>query len=103
MLKYYLPHIVFFSVFVAVLIPMLYYYRRKNPNPRFRPGAGEMTMVAVVALCMGAGACYMLGNFFRGDQNLSQYLEEPNEGAGWSQGASGPKKEPEDSRFRKRE
>jgi hypothetical protein len=104
MVKYYLPHIVFFSVFLAALVPVLYYYRRRNPNPRFRPGLGEMTLITVMALCIGGAACYGLGNVFRGDQNLRQFPEAPDEGAGWSSGTSSPKeKEDEDSRYRRRD
>ena len=43
-IKYFLPHIVFFGVYLAALIPVLYYYRRRTPNPRFRPTFGEMAM-----------------------------------------------------------
>ncbi len=100
LLKFYMPHLIFFGVFVAALIPVLYYYRRRNPNPHFRPRAGEITLISVLALTMGGGLCFMLGNFFRGDQNLKQYLHSPNEGAGWSDGASAPE-EPEDSRYQR--
>lgn len=86
--KYFLPHIVFFSVFLAVLIPFLYYYRRRNPNPRFRPSLGEMTMIAVIALVVGATACWFLGNVFRGEQRFDNTV--PDAGAGWSSGTSGP-------------
>lgn len=103
MVKYYLPHIVFFSVFLSALVPVLYYYRRRNPNPRFRPGLGEMTMIAVIALCVGGAACYGLGNVFRGDQNLSQFMGSPDEGAGWSAGQSAIKEKKEDSRYRRKD
>ena len=101
-LKYYMPHLIFFGVFLAALVPVLYYYRRRNPNPHFRPRAGEITLIAVMALVVGGGACFMLGNVFRGDQNFKQYIDAPNEGAGWSQGASGPR-ETEDSRYQRKE
>jgi hypothetical protein len=102
MIKYYIPHIVFFSVYLAALVPVLYYYCRRNPNPRFRPGIGEMTMITVIALIFGGGACFFLGNVFRGEQNLKQFTESPDEGAGWSQGTSGPREEDAgDSRYRR--
>ena len=97
-LKYFLPHIVFFSVFLAVLIPVLFYYRRRNPNPRFRPTVGEMTLVTVIALMIGGTACWFLGNFFRGDQRLDNSV--PDQGAGWSRGTNGPQ-DKDDSPYRK--
>jgi len=100
-LDYYLPHLIFFGVFLAALIPVLYYYQRRNPHPRFRPGAGEMTMIAVFALTVGAGACYMLGNVFRGDPNLKRFQENPDHGAGWSSGRNAPQDDKDDSRSRR--
>ncbi len=90
MIKFYLPHLIFFSVFCLSIAPVLYYYQRRNPNVRCRPGLGEMTMVTIMALFIGAAASYGLGSIFRGDQNLRQYLAKPDEGAGWSSGTTGP-------------
>ena len=97
-LKYYLPHLIFFGVFLAALIPVLYYYQRRNPHPRFRPGAGEMTMIVVFALTIGGGACYFLGNVFRGEQ---KQFQNPDYGAGWSAGVNAPQEDKDDSRSRK--
>ena len=85
--KYYIPHLVFFGVFLAALAPVLYYYQRRNPNPRFRPGVGEMTMIAVFALFVGGLASWFLGNFFRGDQRSPEKFDH---GAGWSSGSTAP-------------
>lgn len=98
-IKYFLPHIIFFSVFIVVLIPTLYYYRRRNPNHHFRPSLGEMTMITVFALMLGGTACWFLGNLFRGDQKLDNTI--PDQGAGWSSGTSGPRDTSEDSHYRK--
>ena len=87
--KYYIPHLVFFGVFIAALVPVLYYYQRRNPSPRFRPGVGEMTMIAVVALFLGGLACFFLGNIFRGDQRSAEKFDH---GAGWSEGDSAQRK-----------
>ena len=87
-LKYYLPHLIFFGVFLAALVPVLYYYQRRNPHPRFRPGVGEMTMISVLALAIGGGASFFLGNVFRGDPTLKQLEENPEHGAGWSTGTN---------------
>lgn len=84
---HYLPHLVFFGVFIFALAPVLYYYQRRNPNPRFRPGLGEMTMISVFTLFVGGLACFFLGNVFRGDQKSP---EKSDHGAGWSSGTSAP-------------
>jgi hypothetical protein len=97
-LKYFLPHIIFFSVYLAALVPVLYYYRRRNPNPRFRPSMGEMTLITIVALMLGGTACWFLGNVFRGDQRFNNSV--PDQGAGWSRGTSGPQDSGGDSRYR---
>lgn len=94
-----LPHIIFFGGYVLVLIPMLYYYRRRNPNPRFRPSMGEMTMITVIAVMIGATASWFLGNVFRGEQRLDNTV--PDQGAGWSSGTSGARESGGDSRYRK--
>jgi hypothetical protein len=78
--KQYLPHIILFGVFLAALIPVLYYYRRRHPNPRFRPGAGEMALLVVLALAVGGPACYFLGNVFRGGVNTKDLTRKPDEG-----------------------
>jgi hypothetical protein len=57
-----------------------------------------MTLIVVIALSIGAPACYFLGNVFRGDQNLNEFLKAPDEGAGWSAGTTGPREEEPDSR-----
>jgi len=96
-ISYFIPHLVLLGAYIAALIPVLYYYHRRNPHPRFRPSLGEMAMITVIALMVGGTACWFLGNVFRGDQNLNQYLESPNEGAGWSRGTSGSQDEGETS------
>ena len=88
MLKYYLPHIIFFAVFCAALLPVLFYYRRRNPNPRFRPGLGEMAMVSLIALTIGGGFSYMMGNFFAGDPTLRDLEKKPDHGVGAGSGQS---------------
>jgi hypothetical protein len=97
MIKFYLPHLIFFGVFCLAITPVLFYYQRRSPNPRFRPGLGEMTMVTIMALFAGGLASYGLGALFRGDQNLRQYLTRPDEGAGWSRGTTGPQESDDDS------
>jgi len=87
-IQYFIPHMILFGVFLAVLIPILYYYRRRNPNPRFRPTAGEMTLVAVILLMIGGTACWFLGNMFSNEPNPNMAV--PDHGAGWSSGTNAP-------------
>ncbi len=84
---------ILFGAYLAVLIPFLYYYRRRNPNPRFRPSAGEMTMVAIMLLMIGGTACWFLGNMFNNEPDPNKAV--PDHGAGWSGGTSGPQEGPD--------
>jgi hypothetical protein len=99
--KPYIPHIILLGVFLAALIPTLYYYQRRNPNPRFRPGFGEMLLLFVFALAIGGPACYMVGDLFRKGVNTKDFEKPPDEGAGWSNNTSIPQ-EDEDEKDRKR-
>ena len=46
----------FFVISLFVIVPFLYYYRNKNPNPRFRPKFGEMVLVTLLSLGLAGGA-----------------------------------------------
>lgn len=80
--NYYLPHFVLFGVFCAAMVPVLYYYQRRNTNPRCRPGLGEMTMVAVFALALGGAGAFAIGNIFRGEDAFKKWGDRPHEGSG---------------------
>jgi amino acid transporter len=95
--QFYLPHIILFSVFLIVLTVVLYYYRRRHSNPRFRPGAGEIMVIAIIAIVVGGYACYGLGNVFRGDLDFNLWKGTVDHGAGWSEGDS--QSQPADSRY----
>ena len=71
------PQFVFFIIFMAACVPMLIYYRRKNPNPRFRPSAGEMTMVSLLATCVCLGISFGLGSLFNEHQDFKKLAEKP--------------------------
>ena len=95
-IKYYLPHLIFFGVYLAALVPVLYYYHRRHPHPRFRAGIGEMTLIAVIALLIGGSASYALGNLFRGDQKFGLDAAYDH-GAGWSKDTNAPQEKSEDN------
>jgi hypothetical protein len=79
--KSYLPHIILLGVFLAALFPVMYYYSRRHPNPRFRPGAGELTLLFVLAMAVGLPGIYFVGNLFRKDVNTKQFTGKPDEGS----------------------
>lgn len=81
-LKHYYPHITFFIVFMVAAVPMLYYYQRKNPHPRFRPGFGEMSMVSIFAVIICAGMSAGLGTLFRPENDGSMMNKKMDQGAG---------------------
>ena len=86
MLTYYLPHLIFFSVFAAAAIPVIFYIWRKNPDPRFRPNAGEMSLIILFAAFLCGGMAVGLGGLFKPENDGSGMKKKPNEGAGWSAG-----------------
>lgn len=88
MLKHYLPHLTFFAAFFCAAVPILYYIQRKNPNPRFRPGFGEMSLITLIALFICGGMAFGLGSLFKPENDGSFMKKKPNEGAGWSAGDS---------------
>ena len=52
--------VIFFCVGVVAVTPVLYYYYKRNPHPRFRPAFGEMVMISIFALFfIGGGSVFM--------------------------------------------
>lgn len=97
MLTYYLPHLIFFAVFFVAALPIIYYIWKKNPDPRFRPHAGEMSLIFLFAAFICGGMAFGLGSLFKPENDGSAMKKKPNEGAGWSAGdyggdTGGPKK-----------
>lgn len=88
MIKFYIPHLIFFGVFFVAAVPMLYFYQRKNPNPRCRPTFGEMTMVTVFALALCGGMGMGLGSLFKPENDGSSLKKAPDT-AGFSTGGGG--------------
>lgn len=77
-MKFYYPHITFFVVFLVAMIPVLYYYQRKNPNPRCRPNFGEMTMVAIVMMVIGGAMSFGIGSLFKPENDGSGLSRKPD-------------------------
>lgn len=89
MIRYYLPQIIFFCAFFAAAVPVLFYIRRKNPDPRFRPNFGEMTLMTVFAIFICGGMAFGLGSLFKPENDGRSMSKKPDAGAGWSQGMTG--------------
>lgn len=70
----------FFLVSVCVVIPFLWYYRNRNPNPRFRPRFGEMVLVAILAFGSMGGASMMMANLIGLDLDLNKLKTGIKEG-----------------------
>jgi hypothetical protein len=75
-LENYTAQTIFFLVFAVAFTPVLYYYRRRNPNPRFRPGWGEMTLMTVFALALSIGMAVGLGGLFNKGHEISKLKEK---------------------------
>ena len=86
MVKHYLPHIIFFVVFFGAAIPVLYYIQRKNPNPRFRPGFGEMSVITLIAVCVCGGMAFGLGSLFKPENDGTALNKKPDLGSPWGGG-----------------
>lgn len=78
--------VIFFAVFLAASVPLLYYYRRKNPNPRFRPSNGEMTLVSVLAVGFSFVLAFALSSAFDSEHQLRNMQGKPqDENASYSE------------------
>jgi hypothetical protein len=70
--------IIFFVLSLLAAAPVLFYYYRRSPNPRFRPRLGEMALVSLFAVFLCGGFSYFVGGFmqdpddFREIEALSQ-------------------------------
>ena len=93
--------IIFFVVGVIAVTPVLYYHYRKNPNPRFRPPAGEMVMLSLFALLFVGGGSYFMGTLLTSDPKFDENAlkrpgarrAQPQESDSQSGGSAPPKKE----------
>jgi hypothetical protein len=70
------PQCIFFLVFMGACVPVLYYYWKRNPNPRFRPTAGEMTLVTVFCAFLSGGLSVGLGGVFNENQDFRKLADK---------------------------
>ncbi len=89
MFRYYLPHLTFFTAFFLAAVPVLYFIQRKNPNPRFRPGFGEMSLITLIAVFICGGMAFGLGSLFKPENDGKAMSKKPDSGAGWSSASGG--------------
>jgi hypothetical protein len=88
MIKDYLPHLTFFAVFFTAAVPVLYYLSRKNPDPRFRPSFGEMSLLTLLAVFICGGMALGIGSLFKPENDGSSLKKKSSEGPG--RAAAGP-------------
>lgn len=65
---------IFFILGMLVAAPVLFYYYRRNPNPRFRPRLGEMLLLALLSVFLVGGFSYYVGGIMQDPDQLR--LEE---------------------------
>jgi hypothetical protein len=52
---------IFFVISLVCAVPVLFWYYRRHPHPRFRPQAGEMVMVTLFAGLLSLGGSLLIG------------------------------------------
>lgn len=80
MLHEYRAQLIFFGVFFAAAIPILYYIYRKNPHPRFRPSFGEMSVMTLIAAFICGGMAFGLGSLFKAENDGTSMNKKPDTG-----------------------
>lgn len=73
----YRPQCIVFLIFMTASLPVLQYYRRRQPNPRFRPSLGEMAMVTLFAAILSAGAGMGIGGLFNERLDFKKLANKP--------------------------
>ena len=56
--------LIIFFVLITVCVPILIYYARKNPDPRFRPRFGELILVGLFMVAGSGGLAYVMQGIF---------------------------------------
>ena len=74
--------IAFLIISVCVVVPFLYYYWRRNPNPRFRPKFGEMVLVALLAFGFTGGGSLFMAQLMGLDVDPKELFKKIEQGGG---------------------
>lgn len=62
--------IILFVISLIVAAPVMFYYYRRNPNPRFRPALGEMVLIGVLTLGLCGTAAFYLGGVMNDPESV---------------------------------
>lgn len=62
--------LIFFIIALVCSAPVLYWYYRRNPHPRFRPHFGEMAMVTLFAVLLSLGGSMLIGGLMDDPEQL---------------------------------
>lgn len=79
---------IIFSVCIVVCVPILIYYAKRSPNPRFRPRVGELFLAGLLmvsvsfGVSLGLSAMFGIEDVFKGIDKYS-----PSSGGGRMDGA----------------
>ena len=62
--------LIFFILALICAVPVLYWYYRRHPNPRFRPRFGEMVMVGIFTVMLSFGGSMLIGGLMEDPDQL---------------------------------
>jgi|GEM_PF-2042597 len=63
---------IFFVISLGCSLPVLYWYYRRNPHPRFRPKLGEMAMVSLFAVLLSLGGSLLIGGMMDDPERFTE-------------------------------
>ncbi|MEM7385606.1 MAG: hypothetical protein AAF514_11740 [Verrucomicrobiota bacterium] len=67
---------IFFAIGAIVSSFIVFYYARKNPNPRFRPRFGEVCLVSLIFFGVTVTASYFLSTLFENAGSMASKFEQ---------------------------
>lgn len=62
--------LIFFIIALVCSVPVIYWYYRRIPHPRFRPRFGEMAMVTLFAVLLSLGGSMLIGGLMDDPEQL---------------------------------
>ncbi len=84
--------IILFVLSMIVAVPVMYYYYRRNPNPRFRPAFGEMVLIVVLAVGLCGTASFYIGGVMNDPESVRADLPTDMEILPDQDSADGPRR-----------